>query len=629
LIGFDIIEESVKMSASLDFEHFIGINAIPGGAAFHPNGNDYITAAGGNVIVGNLTDPHKQDFLRAHNDRVSCLALSASGSLLASGQTGDDSNVYVWDFERKSVLYKIEDHDGVVQDLAFSHDERVLATLGGPEDKKLIMWDISTGNIIASSYKVPTGTLCVTFGGFVRDIKRRDSDHYLVCTAGKDGFLMWDLDPYTGEFTPFQLAGDAKATITRTITSVCFSSCREFVYGATTSGDFLVASMRSQRIMQTVQATKLGLNAIVTIEDGILVGCGDKTIKRFDRNYELKAQIKCDGIIIGLSLSEDGLEVLATSNIGTVYRVNISAMEHIIISEGHTQPITSVTYCVGQNDRFATSSLDGTIRVWDSAEYVTLATCHARRDQERGVVPLCLQYSDIILSGWSDGQINAFSDTGENLWMIDNAHPGGVLSMTLSHNRRFILTGGPSGEVRLWELRTRDLISHLKEHVSRVTSLVLSEDDTFAITASRDRCILRWDLRDEKRVWCHMQRMGGINGVVLSQDQSHIISVGQEKRINYWGIESPDAVHSQFLDKVDPDSDEGKVIAISKDGKYIATGGTAGILRLFSYESSTLLSEAAGHSAAITSIAMSPDGKQIISVGEDGTIFFWLVFQGE
>lgn len=615
------------MSASLDFEHFVGINAIPGGAKFHPNGNDYVYAAGGNLIVGDLTDPHKQDFLRAHNDYVTCVAVSNSGQLLASGQRGNEANAHVWDFERKEVLYTLEEHDGQVQALAFSHDERILASIGSSEDHKLILWDMSTGAVIASSCKLPTGTLCVCWGGFIRDIKRRDTDRYLLCTAGSDGLLMWELDPYSGELTPFRLAGDAKATLTRTVSAISFSEDREFVYGATTSGDFIVASMRYQRVIQTVQATKLGLNSIETIPDGILIGCGDNSVKHFDSNYEYKGQLKCDGIVVGLSLSDDKLEVLATTSVGTVYRINIAAMEHIVVSEGHTEAITAVAYSVGQNDRFVTASKDGTIRIWDTAEYVTLATCRARRDQERGVVPLCLQYSDIVLSGWSDGKINAYSDSGESLWMIDNAHPGGVLTMTLSHNRRFILTGGPAGEVRLWELRTRDLISHLKEHVSRVTSLVLSEDDTFAITASRDRCILRWDLREEKRVWCHMQRMGGINSVVLSKDQSHIISVGQEKKINYWGIASPDAAHTQYLDSVgDPESDEGRVICISNDGRFIATGGTAGILRLFSYESSTLLSEASGHSGTISSIAMSPDGKQIISVGEDGSIFFWLVF---
>ena len=89
------------------------------------------------------------------------------------------------------------------------------------------------------------------------------------------------------------------------------------------------------------------------------------------------------------------------------------------------------------------------------------------------------------------------AESGENLWMIDNAHVGGVSSLTLSHNHRFLLTGGPAGEVRLWELRSRELVSHLKEHKQNITSIVLFQDDTLALSASRDRCVLRWDLKSE------------------------------------------------------------------------------------------------------------------------------------
>jgi WD40 repeat protein len=91
------------------------------------------------------------------------------------------------------------------------------------------------------------------------------------------------------------------------------------------------------------------------------------------------------------------------------------------------------------------------------------------------------------------------AETGESLWSLDNAHTGGVTSIALSYNRRFVLTGGPQGEVRLWELRTRELISHLKEHKQKVTGIKLYHDDTLAVSASRDRCLLRWDLRNEVR----------------------------------------------------------------------------------------------------------------------------------
>lgn len=89
------------------------------------------------------------------------------------------------------------------------------------------------------------------------------------------------------------------------------------------------------------------------------------------------------------------------------------------------------------------------------------------------------------------------ADDGRSLWFIDNAHQGGVTALALSHNRRFLLTGGSQGDIRLWELRTRELISHLKEHGQKITTLALFEDDSMAVSGSRDRCILRWDLRME------------------------------------------------------------------------------------------------------------------------------------
>lgn len=89
------------------------------------------------------------------------------------------------------------------------------------------------------------------------------------------------------------------------------------------------------------------------------------------------------------------------------------------------------------------------------------------------------------------------AETGANLWFIDNAHPSSITALCLSQNRRFMLTGAKSGELRLWELRSRDLISHLKEHTSCVNAIALMDDDTMALSAGRDRNILRWDLTTE------------------------------------------------------------------------------------------------------------------------------------
>lgn len=558
----------MAQSAALEFDHFIGINPIPLGAVFHPNGKNYLFAAGGNVVVGDLTDPHSQDFLRKHDDIITCLRLSRSGRFVGSGQTGSNSDAVIWSFDRREIMFICEEHDHAVQSIDFSEDEKIVATLGDTNDCKLLFWDMSNGMIIASSNKVPLGTNCCSFNGKVRDIKRRDTEHYLFCTAGKDGVMMWDLDPFTGELIPYRLVGDSRATLTREITAISFSEDRESVYAASTTGDFLVGSLRSQKMVHAVQATKLGLRAILALPGGrgILLGCGDDSVKLFDSCFELKKQVKMDGAVLGLDLSADGLEVLAMTTKGTVNRVNLATLEYFSLSEAHTDSITCITFSLSRGDRFATGSKDGTIRVWDLAEYAVTGSVAPRKEADAGIYrfyPLCLSYADIIISGWSDGKILAHNEDGASLWQIDAAHPEAVSCLTLSHNRRFLLTGGPQGEVRMWELRTRDLISNLKEHKSKVTCIRLTADDSTAITSSRDRCILQWDLREEKRVFCQMQRMGGINAIALTPDQRTIVSVGQERTLSFWGRETLDVLHKQFLDGTDiGDTDEGLTLVL-------------------------------------------------------------------
>lgn len=614
----------MSASSQIELDHFFGLNAIPNSVLFHPNGQNYIFPSGGNLVLGDLSDVHYQEILSGHTDSVTCVAISNNGSMIASGQKGENPDVNVWNFTSHEIIFKLEEHDGKLQAIAFSHDDKILGTLGSNEDGKLMIWDMSNGYIIASA-KPPLGSECIAFGGFVKDIKRRNTQNYLLCTGGKDGLMIWHLDPFKGDFDPVKLGGEGRLSTSRHIMSLQFSSDYELIYGATTSGEYVIASVRSSRVVQTIQATRMAVSSIaIGLDAGVVIGCGDTSLKFFDRDAVFNGEIRLDSPVISLSSSKDLREILAATSMGSIFRVNASTRQYITISEAHTQAVVAIAFSFDQNDKFATASLDGTIRVWDIADYAVLATGHARREQERGVVPSCLGFSDILISGWSDGRVLAHSpNTGENLWFIDNAHPGGVTAIALSHNGRFLLTGGPGGEVRLWEMKSRELISHLKEHVQKITSLTLFDDDSMAISASRDRCILRWDLRTEKRTHSHMQRMGGINGIALSRDEQFTLSVGQEKKLSYWNNKSIEVTHQVQLDA---DEDEGRCIARSNNGKYIATGGSMGMLRLFDYESAALLFSGGGHSGTINGVAFSPDDKQVVTVGEDGCVFIWCIF---
>lgn len=350
------------MSASIEFEHSVGHNSAFDSLCYHPNGEDFIYLTGWNIGIGNLNNPHSQEFLRKHDDTTTCLALSPSGAMIASGQRGDNANIYVWHYETRRAIYSFEEHDFMIQHLAFSHDEKLLVSIGDDNDGKLIIWDMSNGCIVAACPKLPQGTTCVTFGGFVKDIKRRDTDRYQLCTGGHDGIVLWMLDPYSGDLTNMRLVGDARATINRHITCLSFSDDYTYLYGATTSGDFVITSMKALKIVQSVSASKLGLGSIYGCNNQIITAGGDGYIKVFDSNLQLMNETQLDGAVISLSMSPDRLEMMAATANGSMYRVNVETMNSLTIAESHTAGITDISMSTKIPDRFATASTDGTIK---------------------------------------------------------------------------------------------------------------------------------------------------------------------------------------------------------------------------------------------------------------------------
>ena len=405
------------MSVSVEFEHAIGQNAqTKNGLLYHPNGQNFIYSAGGNIVVGDLTDPNKQDFLRQHDDLITCLCMSNSGNLIGSGQLGENSNAYVWDFSRKTVILTLEEHDHMVQSLDFSHDEKLIVTIGGTEDNKLLVWDLSNGCIVGLHNKLPQGTVSIQFGGFVKDIKKRPTDNYLLCSGGKEGLMMWNLNPYNGDLLPMKLATDPRASISRYVTDLAFSAENEFVYASTTSGDFMVANIRYQRVTHAVAATKIGLGCLAALPDGVIVGGGDAFVQKFNFQDEKVGEIQLDGAVQSISLSPDNLEAIVGTANGTIYRLNIQAMQHITIAESHTSKVVSVAFSPFIRDRFASASTDGTIRVWDLMDYIIHCTARAISIQPRGAHPLCLGFSDVLISGWTDIRVIAHdADTGDYL----------------------------------------------------------------------------------------------------------------------------------------------------------------------------------------------------------------------
>jgi len=71
-----------------ELEHVIGFTGKhPSSLRLHPtHESGLVYALGATVVLGDVTDPHEQIFLLGHTADVTCIDVSRSGSLVASGQ---------------------------------------------------------------------------------------------------------------------------------------------------------------------------------------------------------------------------------------------------------------------------------------------------------------------------------------------------------------------------------------------------------------------------------------------------------------------------------------------------------------------------------------------------------------
>ena len=121
--------------------------------------------------------------------------------------------------------------------------------------------------------------------------------------------------------------------------------------------------------------------------------------------------------------------------------------------------------------------------------------------------------------------------------------------------------------------------------------------------------------------------MGGLNSFAIAPlDNNKFLTVGQERKITYWDLRKtqPEVVLESSPYK--EETDELNSIAISRNNKYFVVGGALGILRIFEFSNGRFVDDCRAHSNSISSVAFSPDDKQIISTGKDGLVAVWNVF---
>jgi WD40 repeat protein len=259
-----------------------------------PASDRFVAAVGACAVVNSMTDPHSQTFLRGHRGNISVMALgntagggngagagasssSAGRPLLATGERGFDSDVVVWDLTAGTVLHRFQEHDHGITSLAFSHDDRLLLSVGAAADGHFIVWDLATGGVLTRQRHDPSPMAVACFGGFARELKGRDTGLYLFATGGSKGLSLWTLDPITGACARERIAQPVASSLARDYVSLAFSPCRSWLYAGSASGDVVLVHVKSQAVYHSTFASGGGVTAILALASttsGVGAGAG-------------------------------------------------------------------------------------------------------------------------------------------------------------------------------------------------------------------------------------------------------------------------------------------------------------------------------------------------------------------
>jgi len=136
------------------------------------------------LVQPDLTTPEKKPVKAAHLSLVESLAYSPDGKLIASGSFQE---VILWDAQTGTVKQKLTGFADRVVALAFSRDNKMLATGGGPasEDGEIKVFDPATGKLVVD---IKNGHSDTVFGVCF------SPDGKMLATCGADKFVKtWEV----------------------------------------------------------------------------------------------------------------------------------------------------------------------------------------------------------------------------------------------------------------------------------------------------------------------------------------------------------------------------------------------------------------------------------------------------
>ena len=472
-----------------------------------------------------------------------------------------------------------------VLDLSFSDDGGTLVTAG--KDGGIALWEPATRS--RRDLKAPA----------VVDRARLHASGKFLASCGADKeLLLWDVESATH----------------RSLGSCDATKSQGFVFSA--GGQRLAIGHvdGSIGIWDPVHDTLISIRAQEELADilslsaaGDLVATGDShgnvTVWDTSTGAE-RSRLRASDSVTWVELSPSGKLLVVGTMQGGLRLYDLASGSDWQL-RGHTGYIAEARFTL--DERFvASGSEDRTVRIWP----VPTAGPRLLRGQHKALFhPVWTGGGGVVSAEGEDGTIRSWDLLSGEARLLRGHEDMAYGLLSLGDDR--LASASRDGTVRLWDL-TSGAASVLSGHTGRARVSFSAITDLLA-SGGADGPVRLWSVRGERRgVLGKLD--GQINGLAFSPDGQLVAAGDAVGHVRVWDI------RGREMRSIDIAGDTIEYLLFT--GRGVITGGQSGVIRRWTLGGDPVAAIVGRHSARISALSVSGDGRWVASGAADGSVLY-------
>lgn len=269
----------------------------------------------------------------------------------------------------------------------------------------------------------------------------------------------------------------------------------------------------------------------------------------------------------------------------------------------------------------AVGCADGHVSLWEWGDFPEFHTWQGHRPAEAWSVDFTPD-SKTLVSGGDDHALRIWDvKQGKEraCWIKHNAL---ISSLAVSPDGRFVATGSYDKTVKLWELSTGTVI-WTAAHDRELRRVVFSPDGRFVASGSKDRTARIWDVVTGECRAVLTGAHGAIAALAFRKD-GLLLAGDLDYQLRLWDPQQNKVVITRREEfGVD-------CAAFTPDDKLLVTGIKNGLVHIWNLAETSPPRDFRGHlNGTVRSLAITQDGRTLATAGEDKVIRLWQLSTGQ